>query len=127
MSQLVHPSFSLINFLFRSSMFLSFYALIFGVMIMQIWNFASRRRLMLQSPLDHWTLGNILITPFMFFVTCFTFITFHMHHLSPLCTAITQLTYSCYHGYACYNRHSIDSCSVSPSYIRTLTRYIRTL
>ena len=49
------------------------------------------------------------------------------HPLHGICTALTQLSYSYYHCYARHYGHSLDSSYVSPSYIRTLARYIRTL
>jgi hypothetical protein len=52
MNELVRPQFFTHYLLFRSSIFLLYYVLMIRILIMQIWNFASRRRLMLQSPLD---------------------------------------------------------------------------
>jgi hypothetical protein len=56
----------------------------------------------------------------------------HLHYvihvgLTQPSTALTQLSYSYYLSYARHYWHSLDSCYVSPSYIRTLARYIRTL
>jgi hypothetical protein len=90
--ELIRPSLFTLYLLFHSSIIFSFYVFMIGILIMQIWNFASRRRLMLQSPLDLFKLSyrdNSL----------HSLLQFHnLHH--PLCTAITQLNYYCYLSYA---------------------------
>jgi hypothetical protein len=80
--EFVHPRLLTLYFLFRSSIFLLFYMLMISILIMQTWNFASRRRLMLQLPLDLLDLRYLLdITPY---ALCFSFIIFIIPYAQQL-------------------------------------------
>jgi hypothetical protein len=64
-NELVRTSLFTHYLLFHSSIFLLYYVLMILILIMQIWSFASRRRLMLQSPLDTLDLRYLsVITPY---------------------------------------------------------------